>query len=637
MAGMSPEEILQIHKGYADQFTTLTQSGLTAAFAALSNSGLFDYSPAQISIQFPDIGSPAGVSTPSAPEIGGMPELEALTEFLTPPDVFDQSGAPGPFSASRPTYTPPSKPSDNPGEFTATAPSVATSITLPSAPSYLPLPDYLLPYPTISVPTAPVLTTPAFEGRRPADISLPSPDTIVSRYTQERADSRSMLPTFIREQTDALIAQYVPEFEAVRSKINTAIATYEGGVGIPSAIEGAIMARNYDRTSKEFNAAVDTALDTISKRGFTLPPGALQGALSAARMAMGDAVVRGSTEVATKNLELEQQNFQFMLTLGKDIEVKMLDIVTSYLSLMLKVDEQAIAAAKEIVVAYIGAYNLQVLVYKTLWEAYQTDAEVLKARISALDASVRVYEAEIRAEMAKTEINKATVDTLTAVVNANRAISDAYKVRIEAALAPLELAKAQVSVYEVQARAYATKVQAFSARWDAYKAQVDGELGKFKAYTSEAEAYTAEANAYHATVGAYTAYVNGVGEANKTIAVSNDAKIRKFDALANHTIKEFEGKVAAYSAESQAAVKMGDIEVEYWRTKANLLFQEYNAAMNQTFEYAREQMNLFRGQMEAAIHAANGLAQASNVAGNLAGSAMQGLSSFAGKLVTSEQ
>ena len=81
---------------------------------------------------------------------------------------------------------------------------------------------------------------------------------------------------------------------------------------------------------------------------------------------------------------------------------------------------------------------------------------------------------------------------------------------------------------------------------------------------------------------------------------------------------------------------MGDIEVEFWRTKANLIFQEYNAALNQTFEYAREQMALFRGQLEAGINAAHGLTQAANVAGNLAGSAMSGLSSFAGNIVSSQ-
>jgi hypothetical protein len=74
--------------------------------------------------------------------------------------------------------------------------------------------------------------------------------------------------------------------------------------------------------------------------------------------------------------------------------------------------------------------------------------------------------------------------------------------------------------------------------------------------------------------------------------------------------------------------------IEYWRTKANMIFTEYNANLNQTFEFAREQMNLFLAQLNAGITASQGLVQAANVAGNLAGSAMQGLSSFAGNIVT---
>ena len=101
---------------------------------------------------------------------------------------------------------------------------------------------------------------------------------------------------------------------------------------------------------------------------------------------MGDAMVKSSTDIATKNLELEQQNFQFMLKLGEALEEKLLDVVTQYLKLALDMNAQAIASAKEIVATYINAYNLTVVVYKALWEGYQADAEVFKAKIAALSS-----------------------------------------------------------------------------------------------------------------------------------------------------------------------------------------------------------------------------------------------------------
>jgi hypothetical protein len=113
--------------------------------------------------------------------------------------------------------------------------------------------------------------------------------------------------------------------------------------------------------------------------------------------------------------------------------------------------------------------------------------------------------------------------------------------------------------------------------------------------------------------------------------------LRVYATEADIAIKPYEGLTQQYVAESNAAIKQADIEVEYWRTTASLVMQDWNVAVQQMFEYAREQMNLFRGQMEAAISAGNGLAHAAQVAGSLAGSAMAGLTSFAGNLVSSEQ
>jgi hypothetical protein len=93
-----------------------------------------------------------------------------------------------------------------------------------------------------------------------------------------------------------------------------------------------------------------------------------------------------------------------MLKLGASLEEKILDVSTQYIALSLKMDEQAIASAKEIVATYIGVYNLQVLVYKALWEGYAADATVLKARVDANDSLVRMYESQIRGELAKAEV-----------------------------------------------------------------------------------------------------------------------------------------------------------------------------------------------------------------------------------------
>lgn len=631
----TPEQIYELHKGYADQFTQLTQSGLISAFSALSNSGIYQYTPAGISIKFPDLGEPADPGPlPSAPEDIILDPLEGLlTKFSDIPNP-DYGSAPSGGIGGPPPYTAPGKPTSALRSFTATPPEKGVYVAPPD-PQYIT--DFNFTEITPGDPTKPTITDPVFGGQKPDNLVIPAAETIITRYEQEQQGHRAMLPAFARETAAAFVAQFAPEYAAIRSKINNAIANYNGGAGIPSHIESAIMARANDRASQEFQKAMDTAAENISKRGFTLPPGALQAVLTQSRALMGDAIVRGSTEVATKNLELEQQNMQFMLKLGEALEEKILDVSTQYIALSVKMDEQAIASAKEIVSTYINAYNLQVLVYKALYEGYMADVQMFKARIDANNGLVALYEAEIKAELAKSETNKARVSVLSAKAETNRAMAAAYSAAVQGRLGPIEAAKAQAQGYEAQARAYAAECSAFEARWRAFSAEVEGQMAPIKGYEAQAQAYTAQANAYRAAVEGYSAQVQGLSAANKATADYNEVKIKEYVAKADAKLRELDKRIAQYSAESGVVIEQSKVELEYWRAKANLTFQEYNAALNTTFEYAREQMAVFLGQLNAAINAAQGLAQASNVAGNLAGSALQGLTAMGATFVTSQQ
>jgi len=640
MPSMTPEEILQLHKDYADQFASLAQSALAGAFSALSGSGIFNYHPAGINIQFPDFGLPKSVGAlPKLPIDPKLPKDVVLVKSENFPN--DTTGsAPSPGYGAVPQYQAPPTPPGAPGFFEI-APATPVMPPLPSTPSYLTLPGTTLPYPTVNIPVSPVITTPTFDGRRPNDIVIPDAATLVNLYDTEMNTHRTFLPTFMQGNADAFISKYAPEYATLRSRINNAITDYTnpstgGGLGIPINIEGAIYARAGDRNNVEFQRAIDTTLETLAKKGYQIPPGAALGAMRQARTVMGDAMVKSSTDIATKNVELEQQNFQFMLKLGEALEEKMLDMVEKFLQLSLQIDAQAISSAKEIVGTYIAAYNLNVMVYKALWDGYQADAQVFRDRIAANESLVRLYEAEIKAELAKTEVNTAYVNVLRAIADVNQSLAASYKIQIEAALAPLEVAKIQVALYEAKARAYSSIVSAYEAQWRGYSAQVEGELGKFKAYEAAVSGYVAQVQGYRGKVEAYTAQVNAASEKNRAISATNEANVKVYAEQANTAIKVYEGQIAGFSAASNAIIKQSEIEIEFWRTSANLIFQEFNVAVQQMFEYAREQMNLFRGQMEAAINAANGLAHAAQVAGNLAGGAMQGLTAFAGILESKE-
>ena len=691
---LTPEEVFYIHKGYADQFAGLTRSGLGSAFNALAYGGLYGYSPAKIDITFPEVGEPKekelGEQPPTPmdppPEIGDQrynlvrsPEYEKIPTLKVgaastagagvPPLIFSSGvggrggnttsvsigGRPTRWMGDPPEWVEPSpKPSTGApenkvvtptvnltvtspsGKFTSTKGVITATIALPTAPTYMPYPALVLPYPTLRLPTKPDIIAPTFEGVRPDTLTPIDGEALIAKYTTEQQDHRTMLPAFAQETAVAFIDAFAPEYNDIRIKINEIIANYEGGTGVPANIEGAIMARANDRASQEFTKAVNTAAENISKRGFTLPPGALQAVLTQSRMMMGDAIVRSSTEVATKNLELEQQNFQFMLKLGEALEEKILDVTTQYLALSIKIDEQSIASAKELVAININAYNVMVLVYKAMLDGYQTDATVLKARIDANDSLVRLFSEEIKAELAKNEINTATVALFKTMVDINAGFSAEYKAKIEAAMAPVEIIKMQLNVFESQIRGYTAEVGAYEAQWRAFASRLEASMTPLKVYEENVRVFGQEVSAFKAEIDAYSAQAQAAADTNKALAQHNTAMIESYGAEISYPIKLKDHEMTIWTTQQAKLIKDAELEIEYWRTKANMIFTEYNANLNQTFEFAREQMHLFLGRMQAGVTANQGLVQAAQVAGNLAGSAMQGLSSFAGNIVSSQ-
>ena len=99
--GTTPEEILQIHKSYADEFTQLATSALLAAFAKLSDSSIYRYTPAQINITSPQLGKPKDVTggLPRLPPNPSIPADPTLLGFQQPPNP-DYGVAPKPSGES---------------------------------------------------------------------------------------------------------------------------------------------------------------------------------------------------------------------------------------------------------------------------------------------------------------------------------------------------------------------------------------------------------------------------------------------------------------------------------------------------------------------------------------------------------
>jgi hypothetical protein len=145
------------------------KSDIQKAWSALQNSSTYNYDPYNWEIPpQPFIG---GVSTPTGPTTPTRPN-DPIAPTLVPYNI----NVPNPNFGNAPTDVPsaptitlPALPSGEPTDVPGNVPSVGTP-NFPSAPTFLALPNSGLPYPSVSLPTAPTLLPPSFTAVEPGDI-----------------------------------------------------------------------------------------------------------------------------------------------------------------------------------------------------------------------------------------------------------------------------------------------------------------------------------------------------------------------------------------------------------------------------------------------------------------------------------
>jgi chromosome segregation ATPase len=356
--------------------------------------------------------------------------------------------------------------------------------------------------------------------------------------------------------------------------------------------------------------------------------------LREARQVSAEAVSKVATDVAIKNLELEHDHMKFMMQIGVQLEQFIMGFASDTGKLVLEANGQAMEMVKLVLTGMIQINDAMIKIYLAKWEGYKAAVEVFKAKISAVEAQIRVYEAAIRAELAKVEINKATVDILQTVAMTNKAIADVYKTEVDAATARIEADRVRVMAYEASVRAYSVQVEAYKAKWDGYKSRVMGEEAKARVYESQVSGYNALIGAYKTEIEGYSALVHNQAVQIDAIAKTNDSALRAWTAKLDGVIRSYVAGVEAYGTEWRAVAEQLRGEAEGLRIVADSLFKGYESEARIDTERAHEHMAEWRAQLEATLNAAKGLGDVATVSAQMASSALNGLTSFAGGLAT---
>lgn len=631
------EELFDAQFATAQELLTGATDNVNKAFETFTDKSAFRYEPYQwqtpsapIIVYNPSFTTPGKPGRPSDPK---TPTLKVYPKDLANPNF----GTAPTFLSLPPQITFPPEPGGEPTDFTGGGPVLHTPV-FPGGPTLLALPPSTLPYPTVTIPTKPDIVMPVFSGTQPDGIHQISLQEYLDKLTDTYATYAQDIPALVKSNWLTWFRALLDERPLIDRLADT-ITSYmtTGGAGIPVPIEEAIVTRATDRVASEQRRATLHVYDEAVKHGLLLPSGALLAGLKEARQLSAEAVSKVATDVAIKNLELEHDHMKFMLKLGSELEQWVAGFAVSIAKIVLDANAQAIEVTKLILTGMIEINNTIVRIYLAKWEAYKAAVEVYKAQIQAIEARTRLYEAEIRAELAKTEVNKAVVEVLQAISGVNRTIAEVFKIQVDAETAKIEADRVAVMAFEAQVRAYGVRVEAWRAKWQGYTARIEGEVAKSKVYESEASAFRARVEGYKATIEGYSELVKGQAVQIDATARENEGQLKAWQIQLDGVLRAYSTDLDAYGKQWAAIGEQLRGYATGAQIVADFLNKQYTTQTTIDIEKQHEHLAEWRAQLEATLKAAQGLTEVSSVAGNLAGSALNGMTSFAGGLATTTE
>lgn len=582
------------------------------------------------------------------PEVPGS-ELDIATPTLTGVEFALPSAPTGPtyqtidaidagflpiLGASTPTIDLPVKPSQV-AEFNETAPAIDTSFPFPEPPAEL-----SNPFPTSpviedhEVPVAPSIQLPAFTGVMPVDTSVAPTGlevTLRTAYSSANPQMVSMIDGYV----DAMLTKFNPQFATQMDAIEAQLTRYlNGGTGLNANVENAIYERARSKNAAEANRVRAIAYEEAAARGFTLPSGALLSAIQNSRQAAADNNAAAAREIVVMQAEMEQKNLQFAVTTSASLRTTLLNTAMSYMQSLTTINGQALEYAKTVLSSVIETYNIAVRAFSAKLDAYKTDAQVYEIKMRGAMAAVELYSAEIKALEALVNVDRARVDVYRARVDALTAYAGLYRSQIEAVLGRASLEKMKMDIYQIKVQAYTAEVQAKNAEWGGYTASIEGESAKVQMFNAQVGAYNSQVNAYKAAIDAKSEVVRAQAISNQAKASQYSAQVTGYAAtvtaqgeVARTSLENQRQTLVAFQAETAAAVAKYQVRNEYYKSTALVGIENSKLTLNAMFQSA-ENLRKY-GETLANLDVSS-----AQIYGQLASSAMAGMSSLASQTLT---
>lgn len=291
--------------------------------------------------------------------------------------------------------------------------------------------------PTTTVPSRPELQDLNLDDivYTETDLDLTAPDNVAFNYTEEVYSSDLAV-----ELNNKVIYDLI-----------------NGGTGLDADTEQAIWDRAQARQQLENEKAYNEAMNFWASRGFSMPPGMLNGTLLEARARIDQNNTNLNNDILVQSSDLAQKNTQFIISTAVQIEKNLMDNWNQYRNRALEAAKAALQAIRDI-------YQIKLDYAKAKLTGTQLDVEIYKARI---EAAVAKLDIQLRKHLGDIETYKAAISYYDSQV---RKIIGQADARVKTEGLKVETFKAESGQYGVEVDAV---TKAFLGKIDAAKSQAD--------------------------------------------------------------------------------------------------------------------------------------------------------------------
>lgn len=517
----------------------------------------------------------AGVVPP--PELDGLPQLKDfdVPEFSSSVGSLNIPDAPPPLQVGEAPETP-----------------ILDKIVIPAAP------DLVMPSP----PTIEDLDLPKFEG-----INIPTFDIDDPEF-EEPSISHVLNwsePTYKPVIIEDVIAQ-------IRK-------LWDGGSGIPPAVEDAMYQRAAEREDREVSKMLDEIDLDSSRRGFTTPNGFLAARKDSVRTEALLTKQALHRELTIQIAQWQVENVRLAVEHGIAAE-------NVFVNLFDNSANRVFEAAKTQLMAGIDIYNAKAALFNARISKMQVQAAVFEAKLRAELAKIDIFKAEIEGELAKGQINDNRIRAYEAMIRTVVSMVEVYKAKMQGANIQADIGRTQIESYKAEVSAYAEKVKADKTRFDAYDSRIRGEAAKGGIIDAEARAYSALIQGKIASSEIDTKRLDAVVK-------SNSAKLEEFRAFIDLEKTKIQSQLAtidasakAYTADTQRFVATAQAQSEV----AKLGVTAKEAEIRTNIAYYQAQVQAYVNRMDMMIKQAqlalDAVRSAGQIGSTLAAGAMAGVS-----------